>query len=554
MTVSDPQPVRAASRISTALRVYGATALLATLAGLLVMLALRAVLGLQTPSEYYADALTRLIPVDMFAALLGIFGSGAKHYLFTTLVVGQGIVTLLALIVLVRWQVRAPAEPRDESVRGTAHAMATLAAPIWALLAVPFLLLSLFASETAALAPAALLGVLAATLVPAVTTSTAWVLLERALARDSARRDSPPYAADRRRLLRQLGYGLIAVVGGVAAWRFIFQGSGSASPIGSMRSGLDLGTVPDKVVPPPIPYYSEWPPITGQTPELTRTDAFYYVSKNFVSDPAVDAATWKLDVNGQVETPLALSYADLRARPVVEQFQTLECISNEVGGNLMSSARWTGTSLAALLLQAGIKSAADSVIFRCADGYSDRLHLTQALGPRALIAYDINGARLPQAHGFPARLLVPGLYGMKNGKWLTTLEVASGPYDGYWEQRGWTREAQVKLTARIDVPSAEDVLLPRATMIAGVAFAGDQGIGAVQVSTDAGRTWTDAALRRPLAEQTWVLWELPWAPQVGSHVLVARAIDLAGRVQTPRDAPPLPDGASGYHAITVHVG
>jgi DMSO/TMAO reductase YedYZ molybdopterin-dependent catalytic subunit len=259
-------------------------------------------------------------------------------------------------------------------------------------------------------------------------------------------------------------------------------------------------------------------------------------------------------VNGLVEAPLSLSYDDLRGRPATEQYQTLECISNEVGGNLMSNARWTGTSLAALLQAATIKPTADSVIFRCADGYSDRLHLAQALGPRALIVYDINGERLPQAHGFPARLLVPGLYGMKNGKWLSSLEVASGPYDGYWEQRGWTREALVKLTARIDVPGDQDVLLPRATAIAGVAFSGDQGIAEVQVTTDAGKTWQSAALRRPLAEQTWVLWEFPWTPTLGTHVLAARAIDLAGRVQTPTDAPPLPDGASGYHAITVHVG
>jgi DMSO/TMAO reductase YedYZ molybdopterin-dependent catalytic subunit len=553
--MSDSQPARSPTdRTTSALRTQWATALLATLAGLVVMLALRALFALETPSEYYADVLTRLIPVSLFSALLQLFGSSAKHYLFTSLVIGQGIAMLLTLVVLAARRGGSGAAVNDQSARGTARAIVTYAVPLWALLIIPLLLLSLVEAGDIAFAPEAIVGVLVSTLVPAATAGAILVLLERATMSGAARRDPSVYAANRRRVLRQFGYGLVAVVGGVVAWRFILQGIGSSGAISPVRSRLDLGTVPENIVPPPVPQYTVWPRITGQTPEITRTDAFYYVSKNFVSDPALDAASWKLEVTGLVQTPLTLPYADLRARPAIEQYQTLECISNEVGGNLMSSARWTGTSLADLLSQAGIKAPADSVIFRCADGYSDRLHLAQALGPRALIAYDINGARLPQAHGFPARLLVPGLYGMKNGKWLSSLEVAHGPYDGYWEQRGWTHEAKVKLTARIDVPGADDVLLPRATVIAGVAFSGDQGIAAVHVSTNAGRTWTAAALRRPLAEQTWVLWELPWTPTAGTHVLVARAIDLAGRVQSPIDAPPLPDGASGYHAITVHVG
>jgi Oxidoreductase molybdopterin binding domain/Mo-co oxidoreductase dimerisation domain len=256
-----------------------------------------------------------------------------------------------------------------------------------------------------------------------------------------------------------------------------------------------------------------------------------------------------------VEQPTNLTYDALRSLPSVAQDQTLECISNEVGGNLISNAHWTGVRIADLLTSAGIKAGAGELIFRCADGYSDSLHLTQALGPRALVVYQINGQPLPKAHGFPARLLVPGLYGMKNGKWVTRLEVGAGMYQGgYWEQQGWSREARVKTMTRIDVPGNGDLLTPRPTVIAGVAFSGNRGISQVDVSVDGGRTWSAATLKRPLADQTWVLWELPWQPNTGSYVVTARAIDLAGFVQSPTAAPTLPDGASGYHAITVTVG
>jgi DMSO/TMAO reductase YedYZ molybdopterin-dependent catalytic subunit len=193
------------------------------------------------------------------------------------------------------------------------------------------------------------------------------------------------------------------------------------------------------------------------------------------------------------------------------------------------------------------------VIFRCDDGYSDVLHLAQALGPRALVAYLLDGAPLAQAHGFPARLLVPGLYGMKNGKWLTGLEVTNAPYEGYWEHQGWTAAAVVKLTSRIDVPSDGSALHAGLQTIAGVAFSGDRGISRVDVSTDAGQTWQTATLKPPLAEQTWVLWEFAWQATPGTHVIAVRAVDAQGYVQSPTQAPPLPDGASGYEGVTVTV-
>jgi len=160
---------------------------------------------------------------------------------------------------------------------------------------------------------------------------------------------------------------------------------------------------------------------------------------------------------------------------------------------------------------------------------------------------------LTQAHGFPARLLIPGLYGMKNGKWLTALELGSGGYTGYWEQQGWNREAHVKMTARIDTPHDGDLLLAQPTFVAGVAYSGAAGVAQVDVSVDGGQTWQPANLKRPLGTLTWVLWGYAWTPTSGQYVIAARVIDLEGNVQSPATAAPLPDGASGYNAISVVV-
>ncbi|MGH2515168.1 MAG: molybdopterin-dependent oxidoreductase, partial [Ktedonobacterales bacterium] len=164
-----------------------------------------------------------------------------------------------------------------------------------------------------------------------------------------------------------------------------------------------------------------------------------------------------------------------------------------------------------------------------------------------------DGQPLPQPHGFPARLLIPGLYGMKNGKWLTSLELAAGDYTGYWEQQGWTNVARVKTMSRIDLPHDGDLLVAGTRFVAGIAFAADRGIARVDVSTDGGQSWHPATLRRPLGNLTWVLWEYPWNATSGRYVIAARAIDLAGNVQTPTYAPPLPDGSSGYDAVSVVV-
>jgi DMSO/TMAO reductase YedYZ molybdopterin-dependent catalytic subunit len=294
--------------------------------------------------------------------------------------------------------------------------------------------------------------------------------------------------------------------------------------------------------------------LSGPSPELTPVGNFYVVSKNF-SDPAISAQRWSLQVQGLVDSPLRLSYQDLRALPARTQYTTLECVSNNVGGPQISTGQFTGVRLKDLLDKAGIRAAAQAVLFRARDGYEESIPLSLVIGgPDVMVAYDLDGAPLPPAHGFPARILIPGHYGMKGPKWLDSIEAVPRVVDGYWENQGWNRDAVVKTMSRIDVP-ADGAILRAPVAVAGLAFAGARGIGRVEVSTDGGRTWADAELKPPLSALTWTLWSYSWTGATESQYTVqVRATDLAGQVQTADSRPSYPDGASGYHTIRVNVG
>jgi DMSO/TMAO reductase YedYZ molybdopterin-dependent catalytic subunit len=292
--------------------------------------------------------------------------------------------------------------------------------------------------------------------------------------------------------------------------------------------------------------------IGGLTPRITPVPDFYVVDEAMV-DPVLDPMTWKLAVGGSVRAPFSLSFDDLMRLPAVERYQTLECISDPVGGGLISTARWEGIPLAEILDRAGLEPGAVEVVFRSADGYSDSLPIGQALDERTIVAVGMNGYELPTEHGFPARLLSLGTYGMKNPKWLTAIEVVDRPYTGFWETRGWSKAAVVKTGCRIDVP-AQGTVVHGETAVAGIAFSGDRGISAVQVSTDGGRTWSDAVVEEPLSPSTWVRWMYRWVPRrSGAHTLKARAFDNSGVPQAGAWAPPHPNGASGYPEIAVRA-
>ena len=292
--------------------------------------------------------------------------------------------------------------------------------------------------------------------------------------------------------------------------------------------------------------------------EVTPTSEFYVVTKNVI-DPTVDAASWRLSIGGLVTTPATYDYPQLLAKsdPTdpdnVDALATLECVSNEVGGNLISTARWNGVRLSALLRAAGLSPNADWIVFTCADGYTAAVPLSRAMSPNTMVAVRMNEAPLVTAHGFPARIIVPGLYGMFHAKWLTKIEATQGEYLGYWQQKGWTNQGLIHTTAIIATP-ADSTVVGGVVHIGGIAFAGDRGISAVDVSTDGGATWKSATLSSPKSDVTWVLWTLDWTPpRSGSFRIVARAVDAAGTPQDSNPAPTFPEGSAGYDSITLLV-
>jgi DMSO/TMAO reductase YedYZ molybdopterin-dependent catalytic subunit len=312
------------------------------------------------------------------------------------------------------------------------------------------------------------------------------------------------------------------------------------------RNALHVADLATPVsAPPPDPAFDAIPRITPRITPLAR----HYVVDEEIIDPDVDPATWRLRVGGAVDHPFALTYQQLVGLPAAEQFQTLECISNPVGGDLMSTAVWTGIPMRDLLGRAGVRAGAVEVVSSSIGGYSDSITLEQAMRPTTLIAFGMDGHVLPRAHGFPARLLVPGLYGMKQPKWLEAIGVVDRPYVGYWEQRGWIKAAVVKTTSRIDGGG----IVSGTPVLAGVAFAGDRGVSKVEVSADGGRTWEVAELEAALSGFTWRRWRLAVNDTRPGIEFTVRATDGRGVLQPSVTAPPHPSGASGFDVRTVDV-
>jgi DMSO/TMAO reductase YedYZ molybdopterin-dependent catalytic subunit len=297
---------------------------------------------------------------------------------------------------------------------------------------------------------------------------------------------------------------------------------------------------------------------------ITANDDFYVVTKNAVADPIVDAAPWRLVIDGEVNRPVQVDYRTLRALPSVEITKTLECISNFTAGcsltsfgcDLISTARWKGARLSDVLnLAGGLKPSAVGLAVLSTDEFSAGLTTDVVDDPETLIVYEMNGEPLPREHGFPARLLVPGRYGMKNPKWLAGIRAMTQEYQGWYEQRNWNKDGIVKTMSRIDVPADGARLTTGEQRIAGIAYAGDRGLSRVEFSTDDGGTWQTARILEPMAgKDAMVRWEATISlPVATSLTITVRATDGTGDVQTEDFQLPQPDGASGRDAIAISV-
>ncbi|OZD54418.1 oxidoreductase [Rhodococcus sp. 06-1477-1B] len=337
--------------------------------------------------------------------------------------------------------------------------------------------------------------------------------------------------------------GALAAIGSVAV-------SGGARAVSAVRAALRLPTPATTTT---VPATAELG-IDGLSPVITPSADFYRIDTALVV-PQVDPATWTLRVHGLVEQEVVLRWDDLVALPQKETVATLSCVSNEVGGSLIGNARWLGVPIRDILARAKPTAEADMVLSRSVDGFTASSPLEALTDERdALLAIGMNGEPLPIEHGFPVRLVVPGLYGYVSAtKWVSELEVTRYDRDeGYWTSRGWSERGPVKLQSRIDVPRAGARVGAGDTVIAGVAWQPHVGVSGVEVQVDDG-PWQSATLASAISADTWVQWSLPWNATSGSHTVRCRAVSADGETQTGDVAAPAPDGATGWDERTITV-
>jgi DMSO/TMAO reductase YedYZ molybdopterin-dependent catalytic subunit len=510
-------------------RALGAGFLAGFTAGLLMtltMLLLAWLFGVATPLVIFGDRLSVFIPADTFLALMGRVGgyNNMKQLGVGSVIAGQLFVGGLGGIIyglVIR---------RRHRSRFIVTAVVFILVPLavygiflWPVLGTHYQGLPINRAMIVTLA-----GLLAAFIVFERTLVLVFRYLTRPRVQINDQEFSPSIG---RRAMIASGIALLAAGGGAAVLRRLYQ-LATFSYDGTQYKGRNVQPI-------------------------TPNDQFYCVTKNVV-DPKVNPDLWRLEVTGLVQTRQTYQLDRLKSLPAVEQETTLMCISNGLDAGLMSNAKWKGVPMKVLLAAASPLAGATKVRLHGVDNYTDTFPLEKAMDPTTLIAYEMNGETLPDRHGFPARVIVPGYFGEKHVKWITRIEVAEESAIGFYEKQGWGPDFIVPTRSRIDQPDHESTfpsaMAANGIAIRGVAFGGDRGISRVEVSVDNGTTWAEAKLDYPGTKLTWALWSYDWRPAAaGDYWLVVRATDGEGMVQELDEERPFKSGTTGFHRIVVHV-
>ena len=476
--------------------------------------------GSPSPTAAFADRIIETTPDGIRETLIGAVGTADKPLLVLGIVVGVVLVGAL-----VGFFVRPNRVP---------WAFAVGALATW------LLCFTGSVQDGVTLAIALGVGVAAGSL--------AWTRLVLSPTRPTLRA-SAPAPLDRRAFLRLTA--VVAAAGAVGVGVATAARRSGAAAVDSVRAaiGLPKPTDPARALPAGVD-----PGVPGLAPAVTPNADFYQIDTALVT-PAVEIDGWSLTVDGRVTTPLTLSYADLLALPSIERHVTLTCVSNEVGGDLVGNAKWQGVRLSDVLATVGVKPDADALVGESVDGFTAGFPLSVLDDGRdAMIAYAMNGEPLPVKHGFPARLVVPGLYGYVSAtKWLSAIRVTTLQETvPFWLARGWSADGTIELSSRIDVPRTGTRIAGGTVAVGGRAWHQHRGIEAVQVRVDGG-AWEDAVLASDVGDDSWRLWSWQWPAAPGRHTLECRARSSDGTWQGEAHRPVFPGASAGLHAITVEV-
>ncbi len=357
----------------------------------------------------------------------------------------------------------------------------------------------------------------------------------------------PSSSLSRREFVGLLGGGVVTI--SVGSWGVASLLEKEEPPAPVRVEILDTSTLADS--PSTEALAARISPAPGTRLEITPNQDFYRIDIN-TRKPRLVPETWRLELKGLVDRPLSLTLDEIRAMPPLSYHHTLSCISNRIGGDLISTTRWTGVRVRDVLELAGMHSTAEELFIEAADGFYESVPMSDLMGDRTIFAYAMNGVPLPEANGYPLRIIIPHRYGMKQPKWIVNMEVLDREGRGYWVERGWSPEAFVRTTSVIDNVATEATDEEMGTVpVGGIAYAGANGISKVELQVDDG-PWVEADLRAPsLSPLTWVQWRYDWPRETGRHVFKVRAYDGLGELQVIESNPVRPDGATGIHQLSA---